>query len=100
LIASQARAIKDKEIDEDDDWLMFLVPVTGPTDDFDPYDAPGGLNNPCNLMSSLTTRALLQTGRVGCCEYSARAGPFANHGSDVPEVKADALSWSAPSRRV
>jgi hypothetical protein len=40
--ASQARAIKDKEIDEDDDWLMFLVPVTDPTDDFDPYDAPGG----------------------------------------------------------
>ena len=39
--ASQARAIKDKEIDEDDDWLMFLVPVTDPTDDFDPYDAPG-----------------------------------------------------------
>src|SRR5499427_6255044 len=30
--ASQARAIKDK----DDDWLMFLVPVTDPTDDFDP----------------------------------------------------------------
>ena len=40
--ASQARAIKDKEIDEDDDWLMFLVPVMDPTDDFDPYDAPGG----------------------------------------------------------
>jgi hypothetical protein len=40
--ASQARAIKDKEIDEDDDWLMFLVPVTDPTDDFDPYDSPGG----------------------------------------------------------
>jgi hypothetical protein len=40
--APQARAIKDKEIDEDDDWLMFLVPVTDPTDDFDPYDAPGG----------------------------------------------------------
>ena len=40
--ASQARAIKDKEIDEDDDWLMFLIPVTDPTDDFDPYDAPGG----------------------------------------------------------
>src|SRR5262245_41410586 len=40
--ASQARAIEDKEIDEDDDWLMFLVPVTDPMDDFDPYDAPGG----------------------------------------------------------
>jgi hypothetical protein len=40
--ASQARAIKDKEIDEDDDWLTFLVPVTDPTDDFDPYDSPGG----------------------------------------------------------
>jgi hypothetical protein len=40
--ASQARAIKDKEIDVDDDWLMFLVPVTDPTGDFDPYDAPGG----------------------------------------------------------
>jgi hypothetical protein len=40
--ASQARAIKDKEIDEDDNWLMFLVTVTGPTNDFDPYDAPGG----------------------------------------------------------
>ena len=40
--ASQARAIKKKEIDQDDDWLMFLVPVTDPTDDFDPYDAPGG----------------------------------------------------------
>ena len=40
--ASQARAIKDKEIDEKDDWLMFLVPVTDPTDDFDPYDGPGG----------------------------------------------------------
>jgi hypothetical protein len=35
--ASQARAIK-----EDDDWLTFLVPVTDPTDDFDPYDSPGG----------------------------------------------------------
>jgi hypothetical protein len=40
--ASQARAIKDEEIDEDDDWLMFLVPVTDPTDNFDPYDGPGG----------------------------------------------------------
>jgi hypothetical protein len=40
--ASRARAIKDKEIDVDDDWLMFLVPVTDPTGDFDPYDAPGG----------------------------------------------------------
>jgi hypothetical protein len=30
--ASQARAIKD----------MFLVPVTDPTSDFDPYDARGG----------------------------------------------------------
>jgi hypothetical protein len=40
--ASQARAISEKEIDEDDDWLTFLVPVTDPTDDFDPYDAPGG----------------------------------------------------------
>ena len=40
--ASQARAIKDKEIDEDGGWLMFLVPVTDPTDDFDPYDGPGG----------------------------------------------------------
>jgi hypothetical protein len=40
--ASQARAIKDKEIDENDDWLIFLIPVTDPTDDFDPYDAPGG----------------------------------------------------------
>ena len=40
--ASQARAIKKKEIDQDDDWLMFLIPVTDPTDDFDPYDAPGG----------------------------------------------------------
>jgi hypothetical protein len=40
--ASQVRAIKDKEIDVDDDWLMFLVPVTDPTGDFDPYDAPGG----------------------------------------------------------
>ena len=40
--ASQARAIKDKEIDEHDDWLMFLIPVRDPTDDFDPYDAPGG----------------------------------------------------------
>jgi hypothetical protein len=40
--ASQARAIKDKEIDEADDWLMFLVPVTDPTYDFDPYDGPGG----------------------------------------------------------
>jgi len=40
--ASQARAISEKEIDEDDDWLMFLVPVTDPTDDFDPYDAAGG----------------------------------------------------------
>jgi hypothetical protein len=39
--ASQARAIKDKEIDVDDHWLMFLVPVTDPTGDFDPYDAPG-----------------------------------------------------------
>jgi hypothetical protein len=38
--ASHARAIK--EIDVDDDWLMFLVPVTDPTGDFDPYDAPGG----------------------------------------------------------
>jgi hypothetical protein len=40
--ASRARAIKDKEIDVDDDWLMFLVSVTDPTGDFDPYDAPGG----------------------------------------------------------
>jgi hypothetical protein len=40
--ASQARAISEKEIDEDDDWLMFFVPVTDPTGDFDPYDAPGG----------------------------------------------------------
>ena len=40
--ASQARAIKDKEVDENDDWLMFLIPVMDPTDDFDPYDAPGG----------------------------------------------------------
>ena len=40
--ASQARAISEKEIDEEDDWLMFLVPVTDPTDDFDPYDAAGG----------------------------------------------------------
>src|ERR1700757_710226 len=40
--ASQARAIKDKEIHVDDDWLMFLVPVTDPTGDFDSYDAPGG----------------------------------------------------------
>ena len=40
--ASQARAISEKEIDEDDDWLMFLVPVTDPIGDFDPYDAPGG----------------------------------------------------------
>ena len=40
--SSQARAIKNKEIDEDDDWLMFLIPVRDPTDDFDPYDAPGG----------------------------------------------------------
>src|SRR5215475_9333269 len=40
--ASQARAINEKEIDEDDDWLMFLVPVTDPIGDFDPYDAPGG----------------------------------------------------------
>ena len=40
--ASQARAIKDDEIDEDDDWLMFLVAVTYPTDDVDPYDGPGG----------------------------------------------------------
>ncbi len=40
--ASQARAIKDKEIEEDDDCLLFLVPVTDPTDDFDPYDGPGG----------------------------------------------------------
>ena len=40
--ASQARAISEKEIDEDDDWLMFLVPVTDPTDDFDPYDAAAG----------------------------------------------------------
>jgi hypothetical protein len=40
--ASQARAIKDKEIDVDDGWLIFLVPVTDPTDDFDPYDGPGG----------------------------------------------------------
>ena len=39
--ASQARAISEKEIDEDDDWLMFLVPVTDPIGDFDPYDAPG-----------------------------------------------------------
>src|SRR5437763_16098483 len=37
--ASQARAISEKEIDEDDDWLMFLVPVTDPIGDFDPYDA-------------------------------------------------------------
>ena len=40
--ASQARAINQKEIDEDDDWLMFLVAVTDPIGDFDPYDAPGG----------------------------------------------------------
>jgi len=40
--ASRARAIKDKQIDENDDWLMFLVPVTDPTDDPDLYDAPGG----------------------------------------------------------
>jgi hypothetical protein len=40
--ASQARATKNKEIDQGDDWLMFLIPVTDPTDDFDPYDAPGG----------------------------------------------------------
>ena len=40
--ASQAHAIKAREIDEDDDWLMFLVPVTDPIGDFDPYDAPGG----------------------------------------------------------
>ena len=40
--ASQARAISEKEIDEDDDWLMFLVAVTDPIGDFDPYDAPGG----------------------------------------------------------
>jgi len=33
--ASQARAISEKEIDEDDDWLMFLVPVTDPIGDFD-----------------------------------------------------------------
>ena len=39
--ASQARAIKNKEIAKDDDWLMFLVPVN-PTDDFDTYDGPGG----------------------------------------------------------
>jgi hypothetical protein len=38
--ASRARAIKDKDVD--DVWLMFLVPVTDPTGDFDPYDAPGG----------------------------------------------------------
>jgi hypothetical protein len=32
--ASQARAIKDGEIeDRDDTWLLFLVPVTDPTDD-------------------------------------------------------------------
>ena len=30
--ASQARAIKDEEIeDEDDEWVLFLVPVTDPT---------------------------------------------------------------------
>src|SRR5262249_6398508 len=40
--ASQARAIKDKEIDEDDDWLMFLVRVPDPPHDFDLYDARGG----------------------------------------------------------
>jgi hypothetical protein len=40
--AFQTRAIEDREIDENDDWLMFLVPVTDPTDDFDPYDGPGG----------------------------------------------------------
>src|SRR5262245_39102499 len=38
--ASQARAIEYR--DENDDWLMFLVPVTDPTDEFDPYDGPGG----------------------------------------------------------
>ena len=40
--ASRAQAIKDKEIDVDDDWLMFLVSLTDPIGDFDPYDAPGG----------------------------------------------------------
>jgi hypothetical protein len=39
--ASQKRAIKGKEIGADD-WLMFLVPVTEPTDDFDFFDGPGG----------------------------------------------------------
>jgi hypothetical protein len=30
--ATQARAIKDEEIeDEDDEWVLFLVPVTDPT---------------------------------------------------------------------
>jgi hypothetical protein len=40
--ASQNRAIKDKEIDGTDDWLMFLVPVTEPIEDFDFFDGPGG----------------------------------------------------------
>ena len=39
--ASHVRAIEDKEIDQGDAWLMFLVPVT-PTDDFDLFDSPGG----------------------------------------------------------
>jgi hypothetical protein len=31
--ASQAKAIHDGEIEGEDDWLVFLVPVTDPTDD-------------------------------------------------------------------
>ena len=34
--ASQARAIHDEEVeDEDDTWVLFLVPVTDPLDDED-----------------------------------------------------------------
>jgi len=34
--ASQARAIHDGEVeDEDDTWVLFLVPVTDPLDDED-----------------------------------------------------------------
>ena len=40
--AFQERAIKGKEIDGADDWLMFLVPVTEPLEDFDFFDGPGG----------------------------------------------------------
>jgi hypothetical protein len=54
--ASQTRTIQDKEIDEDDDWLMFLVPVTDPTDDFDPYDGPGA--EACRCAEPFSDRPL------------------------------------------